>query len=73
MVDRDDDLRIGVKSTAILFAEYDNKIIALLQIATLAILVYLGWNSSCRMVILSVYYRVGLFYLSVSADKTAHA
>ncbi|KGQ55560.1 4-hydroxybenzoate polyprenyltransferase [Gallibacterium anatis str. Avicor] len=42
MVDRDDDLRIGVKSTAILFAEYDNKIIALLQIATLAILVYLG-------------------------------
>ncbi|OBW98534.1 4-hydroxybenzoate octaprenyltransferase [Gallibacterium genomosp. 1] len=42
MVDRDDDLRIGVKSTAILFAEYDNKIIALLQIATLAVLVYLG-------------------------------
>lgn len=42
MVDRDDDLRIGVKSTAILFAEYDNKIIALLQIATLAILVYIG-------------------------------
>ncbi|KGQ46047.1 4-hydroxybenzoate octaprenyltransferase [Gallibacterium anatis] len=42
MVDRDDDLRIGVKSTAILFAEYDNKIIALLQIATLTILVYLG-------------------------------
>lgn len=33
MVDRD--LRIGVKSTAILFAQYDNKIIALLQIITL--------------------------------------
>lgn len=34
MVDRDDDLRIGVKSTAILFAQYDNKIIALLQFIT---------------------------------------
>lgn len=43
MVDRDDDLRIGVKSTAILFAEYDNKIIALLQLITLLLLIYLGY------------------------------
>lgn len=42
MVDRDDDLRIGVKSTAILFAQYDNKIIALLQFITLTLLVLLG-------------------------------
>lgn len=42
MVDRDDDLRIGVKSTAILFAQYDNKIIALLQFTTLLLLVFLG-------------------------------
>ncbi|MFC0309537.1 4-hydroxybenzoate octaprenyltransferase [Gallibacterium trehalosifermentans] len=42
MVDRDDDLRIGVKSTAILFAEYDNKIIALLQFIALLLLIYLG-------------------------------
>lgn len=42
MVDRDDDLRIGVKSTAILFAEYDNKIIALLQLLCLAFLVSVG-------------------------------
>ena len=42
MVDRDDDLRIGVKSTAILFAQYDNKIIALLQFITLLLLVFLG-------------------------------
>lgn len=33
MVDRDDDLRIGVKSTAILFASYDKLVIALLQIS----------------------------------------
>ncbi|KTD20811.1 4-hydroxybenzoate-octaprenyltransferase [Legionella lansingensis] len=31
MVDREDDLRIGVKSTAILFAAYDKLIIAILQ------------------------------------------
>lgn len=43
MVDRDDDLRIGVKSTAILFAQYDNKIIALLQFITLGLLVLFGY------------------------------
>jgi 4-hydroxybenzoate polyprenyltransferase len=32
MVDREDDLRISVKSTAILFADYDKLILALLQI-----------------------------------------
>ncbi|HBO38113.1 MAG TPA: 4-hydroxybenzoate octaprenyltransferase [Pasteurellaceae bacterium] len=42
MVDRDDDLRIGVKSTAILFAQYDNKIIALLQLLTLLCLATVG-------------------------------
>ncbi|KAE9539083.1 4-hydroxybenzoate octaprenyltransferase [Ursidibacter maritimus] len=42
MVDRDDDLRIGVKSTAILFAQYDNKVIALLQFITLILLTLFG-------------------------------
>ncbi|MCK3655573.1 4-hydroxybenzoate octaprenyltransferase [Pasteurellaceae bacterium Macca] len=42
MVDRDDDLRIGVKSTAILFAQYDNKIIALLQGIALSLLTAFG-------------------------------
>lgn len=42
MVDRDDDLRIGVKSTAILFAQYDNKIIALLQALSLGLLIAYG-------------------------------
>lgn len=42
MVDRDDDLRIGVKSTAILFAQFDNKIIALLQLLTLILLTIFG-------------------------------
>lgn len=42
MVDRDDDLRIGVKSTAILFGDYDRLIIAALQLSMLAILWALG-------------------------------
>jgi 4-hydroxybenzoate polyprenyltransferase len=42
MVDRDDDLKIGVKSTAILFGERDRAIIGALQAAMLLILAYIG-------------------------------
>ena len=42
MVDRDDDLKIGVKSTAILFGKWDRTIIALLQACALLILCVLG-------------------------------
>jgi len=42
MVDRDDDLRIGVKSTAILFGRYDNLINGLLQLAMLALMATVG-------------------------------
>ncbi|WP_158134793.1 4-hydroxybenzoate octaprenyltransferase [Vibrio navarrensis] len=55
MVDRDDDLMIGVKSTAILFGRFDKLIIGLLQLATLAMLLWLGQ-----------YYQLGQsFYWSV--------
>lgn len=43
MVDRDDDLKIGVKSTAVLFAEKDKLIIGLLQLTCLILLILLGW------------------------------
>jgi len=42
MVDRDDDISIGLKSTAILFGRYDLLIIRLLKIAMIALLVWLG-------------------------------
>jgi 4-hydroxybenzoate polyprenyltransferase len=42
MVDREDDLKIGIKSTAIWFGRYDRLIIGLLQISMLALLVSVG-------------------------------
>lgn len=42
MVDRDDDVIIGVKSTAILFGQYDKRIIGFLQLLTLALLFTVG-------------------------------
>jgi 4-hydroxybenzoate polyprenyltransferase len=42
MVDRDDDLRIGVKSTAIIFGDSDKRIILFLQLMTLALLFTVG-------------------------------
>ena len=46
MVDRDDDLKIGVKSTAILFGEYDRQIIGGLQVLMLLILANIGLQLS---------------------------
>lgn len=42
MVDRDDDLKIGVKSTAILFGQQDRLIIGLLQLAMFLLLIWAG-------------------------------
>ena len=42
MVDRDDDLKIGVKSTAILFGEHDKRIIGFLQLIVLSVLFMVG-------------------------------
>jgi 4-hydroxybenzoate polyprenyltransferase len=42
MVDKDDDLKIGVKSTAILFGEYERHIMAVLQLIILALLIAVG-------------------------------
>lgn len=43
MVDRDDDIRIGVKSTAILFGQFDKLIVGLLQLTTLLGLTVLAY------------------------------
>lgn len=45
MVDRADDLKIGVRSSAILFGRHDRLMVALLQGAALLILIQLGLNT----------------------------
>jgi len=55
MADREDDLKIGVKSTAILFGEADKIIIGLLQALLIFDLVLIGQNSD-----LGLYYYLGL-------------
>ncbi|MCG7933970.1 MAG: UbiA family prenyltransferase, partial [Candidatus Thiodiazotropha taylori] len=45
MVDREDDLKIGVKSTAILFGRHDNLIVGLLQGVMIGLLVLIGLMS----------------------------
>ncbi|WP_298608111.1 4-hydroxybenzoate octaprenyltransferase [uncultured Thiothrix sp.] len=42
MCDREDDLKIGVKSTAIIFGEYDRLMVGVLQVATVGLLVWAG-------------------------------
>ncbi|MGE4260941.1 4-hydroxybenzoate octaprenyltransferase [Shewanella sp.] len=43
MVDRDDDLKVGIKSTAILFGKYDRQIIGLFQLAALTCFMTAGF------------------------------
>jgi 4-hydroxybenzoate polyprenyltransferase len=45
MVDREDDLKIGIKSTAILFGNHDRLAIGLLQVLMLGILVWIGFRT----------------------------
>ncbi|WP_438918370.1 4-hydroxybenzoate octaprenyltransferase [Kosakonia cowanii] len=43
MVDRDDDVKIGIKSTAILFGRHDKLIIGILQVMVMAMMAAVGW------------------------------
>jgi 4-hydroxybenzoate polyprenyltransferase len=55
MVDRNDDIKIGVKSTAILFGELDRAITAFLQLLVILCLVMVGTKFK-----LGVFYYVGI-------------
>ncbi|KAA1151103.1 4-hydroxybenzoate octaprenyltransferase [Pseudoalteromonas sp. FUC4] len=55
MVDRDDDLKIGVKSTAILFGKYDRHIIFLLNAVFIALVAFIGISNH-----LGVAFGIGL-------------
>ena len=55
MVDREDDVRIGIKSTAILFGEADRLVIGLLQAMTIIVLLVVG-----NRLVMSYYFYLGL-------------
>ena len=59
MVDRDDDLVLGVKSTAILFGESDRQIIGIIQAMVLVCLLMIGHQAE-----LGLYYFAGVFVAS---------
>ncbi len=62
MVDRDDDLKVGVKSTAILFGDWDRFFVGLSHLLTIVLLAWVG-----RMAGLGVMYYAGLVLASAIA------
>ncbi len=64
MVDREDDLKIGVKSTAILFGRHDRLIIGFFQVMMLATLILVGTNAG-----LGVLYYLGLTGAGLAAIR----
>ncbi len=70
MVDRDDDLKIGVKSTAILFGRFDKVIIGALQLLTLTLFTVLGyWLQLGSIFYWGVLLSAGLFVYQQSLIK----
>ncbi|MBB1271451.1 MULTISPECIES: 4-hydroxybenzoate octaprenyltransferase [Psychromonas] len=63
MVDKEDDLKIGIKSTAILFGQYDKLIIALLQIMTLILLIIVGLIENLNWLYYGALVVAGLLFL----------
>lgn len=62
MVDRDDDLKVGIKSTAILFGELDNLMIGVLQALALTTLISVGIQESLGIAFyLSLAVAAGMF------------
>jgi 4-hydroxybenzoate polyprenyltransferase len=59
MVDRDDDLKIGIKSTAILFGDADRLIIGMLQAMVILILLLVGHRAE-----LGTFYHLGLVVMA---------
>ena len=66
MVDRDDDLKIGVKSTAILFGSYDRLCIGVSQLIAIGCLVVMGtllqlpwpfWGGLTLMALMFIYHQ----------------
>lgn len=62
MVDRDDDLKIGIKSSAITFGRYDVLAVMLCYLLTIALLMLVG-----NQLAMNIYYYAGLLMAAVVA------
>jgi len=60
MADREEDLKIGVKSSAILFAKYDRIIVAILQILLLFLILKIG-----KLFDLGLFYQLSALIISI--------
>ncbi len=74
MVDRDDDIRLGLKSSAILFADLDRLAIGILQLSFLACLLLIGRNEALGWTFyMGLAFAAGLFiyqqYLIKDQDR----
>lgn len=76
MVDRDDDIKLGIKSTAILFAEMDKLIIGILQLLFLSILflvhghIQLSWSYDIGLLVATGFF-IYQQYLIRDRDRDA--
>lgn len=61
MVDREDDLKIGIKSTAILFGRYDKIIVLIFSLASLLVLAWIGRSQGFNH-----YYHAGLILAAIN-------
>ena len=62
MVDREDDIGIGIKSSAILFGERDLLVIAILQALSWLVLLLLGWIANMRYFYFAAVLLIGGFF-----------
>ena len=70
MTDRPDDLKVGIKSTAILFGKYDLLVILCLQGLTLSLLVWIGILAHLNWIyFVSLIISLGLFGLQYQKAK----
>ena len=70
MTDRPDDIKIGVKSTAILFGQYDLLMILCLQALTLSLLLWIGALGHLHWpYFVSILIAIGLFYMQFNKAK----
>lgn len=77
MADRDDDLRIGVKSTAVLFGHYDRVIILLFQLVLHGLWLYLAWVMQYSLIFYGFWLAAGSLlayqqYLMNQKNATAY-